>query len=103
MAGHSDLVDLHEQGVVVAVEGGRVHILCVAGGVALTPVFLAAARPEGDASLNEGAAQRFPVHPAEHEHLVGVPLLDDRGQQPGVVEHRGVELIGEFGVQFIGH
>ena len=60
----------------------RPHVLRVAGGVALAPVLLAAARPEGDAALGEGAAERLGVHLAQHEHLAGVALLDDRRQQP---------------------
>ena len=77
-----------QQRVAVAVERGAAHVLDVAGGVALAPVLLARARPEGDAALGQGAAERLGVHPAEHEHLAGVPLLDDRRQQAVVVEAR---------------
>src|SRR5690606_36154856 len=86
VAGGPLLLDAHEERVAVAVEGGRAHVLTVAARVALAPELLAAARPEGHPSLGEGAAQRLGVHVAEHEHLTGVVLLDDRGQQPGVVE-----------------
>ena len=82
MAGRADLVDPHEQRVAVAVERDRPHPLDVAGGVALAPVLLPAARPEGHPALGQGAAQRLVVHPAEHEHLAGVVLLDDRGDEP---------------------
>ena len=80
-----------EQRVGVAVEGRGAHVLHVAGRVALAPVLLTGSRPEGDAALGERAAHRLAVHPAEHEHLAGVLLLDDRGQQPVGVEGRPVE------------
>ena len=41
VAGRADLVDAHEQGVAVAVERDRAHVLDVAGGVALAPVLAA--------------------------------------------------------------
>ena len=34
----------------------------------------------------EGAAQRLGVHPRDHEHLAGVPLLRDGGHEAAVVE-----------------
>src|SRR5215207_6784660 len=91
VAGDPDLLDLHEQRVGIAVERRLAHELHVARGVALAPVLLAGSRPERDAPLREGASQRLAVHPAEHEHLAGVPLLDDGGQQPVGVEGGPVE------------
>ena len=41
----------------------------------------AAAGPVGRAAGGQRAAQRLVVHPAEHEHLAGVVLLHDRGDE----------------------
>ena len=82
VAGGPELLDLDQQGIAVAVERRPAHVLAVSAGVALAPVLLPAARPEGHPALGEGAAQRLGVHVAEHQHLAGVVLLDDRGQQP---------------------
>ena len=69
VAGGTDLVDLDQQGVAVAVEAHGLDVLGVAGRVALAPVLLARAAPEHDAAGGQRAAQRLVVHPAEHEHL----------------------------------
>src|SRR5690606_26574781 len=73
----SDLVDLDEQRITVAVEADALDVLSMAGRVALAPVLSAGAGPEGHAAAGEGATQRLVVHPGEHEHLAGVVLLDD--------------------------
>ena len=40
--------------------------------------------------------QRLVIHPAEHQHLAGVELLDDRGDQSGGVPLEGpCEVLGE--------
>src|SRR5689334_18789904 len=77
VAGRADLLDRDEQRVRVAVEGGGAHVLHVARGVALAPVLLSRAGPEGHSALGERAPHGLPVHPAEHEHLAGALLLDD--------------------------
>src|SRR5690242_19651512 len=92
----ADLVHAHEQRVAVAVEGDRADVLDVAAGVALAPVLLAAAGPEGHAALGEGAAQRLVVRAAVHQHLAGVVLLDDRGDQAVRV---ALEAVGDGGVE----
>ena len=46
------------------------------------PVLLPAARPVGAPAGGQRAVQRLIVHPAEHEHLTGVVLLGDGGDQP---------------------
>ena len=57
------------------------HVLDVAARVALAPVLLAAAAPERDPSGGQRAVQRLVVHPADHQHLAGVVLLDDGADQ----------------------
>src|SRR5690348_7443813 len=61
----ADLVHTDEQRVAVAVQGDRLHPLLRAGGVALDPVLLPAARPVGAAPGGEGAVQRLVVHPTD--------------------------------------
>src|SRR5690606_7581358 len=103
-AGGADLVDLYEDRVAVAVQRDRLDPLLVAGGLALHPVLLAAARPVGAAPGGEGAVQGLVVHPAEHEHLAGVVLLGDGGHEAVGV---ALQPIGDLGVQVgrsrVGH
>ena len=74
----------------------RLDPLDVAGRVALAPVLLAGAGIERDPAAGHGAVQRLVVHPAEHQHLVGVELLDDGGHQAGAVAlERGGEISGK--------
>src|SRR5580693_2793285 len=83
VAGLADLVHPDHQGVAVAVERHRLHPLVVPGGIALHPVFLAAARPVGTPAGGKGAMQRLVVHPSEHQHFAGVVLLGDGRDQAG--------------------
>lgn len=85
VAGGAYLVYGDEQGVSVAVNGDGLDVLGVAAGVAFAPVFLAGAGPEGDAAAGEGAVQGFVIHPAEHEHVFGVVLLNDGGEEAVLV------------------
>ena len=79
------LVDLDQEGVAVAVHPDLLHVLPVAGGLALDPVLLPRAAPVRRPPGAEAAVQRLVVHPRQHQHLAGVVLLDDRGHQAGVV------------------
>ncbi|AGJ54391.1 hypothetical protein F750_1896 [Streptomyces sp. PAMC 26508] len=108
MAGGARLVDLHQDGVGVAVERDRPDLLGVPGGVALDPVLLAAAGPVGAAARGEGAVQRLVVHPAEHEDLARVVLLGDgREESVGAALDAGgdgrVETAGGRGAGRAGH
>src|SRR6266568_3869383 len=85
VAGPAGLVDLDQDGVAVAVQRDGLHELDMTGHLALDPVLLPAARPVGAAAGRQRAVQRLVVHPAEHQHLAGVELLRDRGEQPGRV------------------
>src|SRR5262245_49906771 len=87
------LLDDEQQRVHVAVVVRGAHPLAVARRVALAPVLLAAPAPEPGAALLEGAAERFGVHPREHEHAPGAVLLDDGGNEPVGVEGEGGELL----------
>src|SRR3954453_22447722 len=81
-AGRALLVDEDQQRVAVAVQPHLADPLPVSGGLALHPVLAAAARPVRRPACRQGAVQRLVVHPREHEHLTGVVLLDDGGDQP---------------------
>src|SRR3712207_3482344 len=83
VAGRPLLVDEHQQRVAVAVQAHVADPLAVPGGLPLHPVLAPAARPVGGPAGGEGAAQRLVVHPRDHEHLAGVVLLDDGGDQTG--------------------
>src|SRR5690606_17178214 len=51
------------------------------------PILLAGARPKRHTAVREGAPHRFGIHPAHHEHLEGIVLLNDRRDQPVGVEN----------------
>ena len=82
VAGGALLVDLDQQGVAVAVEPDLPDVLPVAGGLALDPVLLPRAAPVRRAAGADGAGQGLVVHPAQHQDLAGVVLLDDGRHQP---------------------
>src|SRR3954453_22770872 len=95
-AGRALLVDEDQQRVAVAVQPHLADPLPVSGGLALHPVLAAAARPVRRPACRQGAVQRLVVHPREHEHLAGVVLLDDGGDQPrGVAAQQRGDLRGE--------
>ena len=99
VAGGTDLIDLNQQCIAVAVQGHTLDVLHMAGGVALAPVFLTGTGPEGHAPGGERAAQSLIVHVADHQHLVGVVLLHDCGDQTfGIAP----EARGDAGVEFSG-
>lgn len=79
MAGSAHLVHPDQKGIAVAVKGDRLHELDMPGSVALAPVFLARTGVESDTTGGHRAPKSFVIHPAQHEDLVGVMLLDDGG------------------------
>src|SRR5690348_6587571 len=96
MAGAPGLVHLDQHGIAVAVERNGDHPLHMPRGLALDPVLTAAARPVGTPAGGQRPVQRLIVHPGQHEHLSGVVLLGDRGDQPVRV---ALEPGGDRGVQ----
>lgn len=77
----SDLRALHthleKQGVAVAVGSPFDDRHHVSAGVALVPVFLAAAAPEYHLATFVRATEGFFVHPGHHQHIALVGVLDD--------------------------
>jgi len=102
VAGRADLVDGDEQRITVAVEPNALDPLDVTARVALAPVLLPTARPEGDSALGQGAVQRLVVHPPDHEHIARVVLLDDSGDEAVLVAlEQGGDVRAEGGG--VGH
>ena len=69
MAGGSDLIDLDQEGVAVAVQMNGLDVLRVSGRITLAPVLTPGPRPEGHSPLFQGAPKRLIVHPPHHEDL----------------------------------
>jgi len=74
-------VDTDEEGVLIAVQFDADYVEEVAAGLALGPQALAGAGVEGDTTLGHGLLIGFGVHVAQHEHLPGVGILDDGGDE----------------------
>ena len=90
VAGRAHLIDSDQQGITITVKSYRFHELVMAGGVTLTPIFLARPRIKRHPPGGERAAQGFVVHPSKHEDFLGVELLDNGRHQAGVImlKHR---------------
>src|SRR6188472_1088373 len=84
VTGRPFLLHLEQDGVPVAVETDSAYPLAMTRGVALGPVLAPAAAPVRRPPGGHRAGQRLVIHPAEHQHLTGVVLLGDRGDEPGV-------------------
>ena len=78
--------DAKKKRIAVAVQSPIDHGHYVAAGIALVPVFFAAAAPENHFSAFDGSAERLFVHPGHHEHVVLVGVLNDGGNQKLVAE-----------------
>ena len=85
MASRSYLVNFNKNGITIAIQRERLHILGMSGSISLTPVLLPGPRPESNAAGCQGAAYGFIVHISDHQHLFGVELLDDSCHQSFVV------------------
>ena len=77
----AQLRHLEQQHVVVAVQAHLVHLLEMAGFLALVPQPLARAAPVHRLADARRALQRLAVHPGEHQHVVAAHLLRDHRQQ----------------------
>ncbi len=74
-------LDAEEQRVVVAVGGGGDDAQAVAAGLALHPELVAGAAPEGDEAGLERLLVAHFVQEAEHQHLAGLRVLHDAGDE----------------------
>ena len=100
MAGGARLYNVDDEGILVAVGGDGDDPLHIAGSIALTPDFLAAAGPEHGAALGNGQGQRLGVHVREGQYLFGVMILHDGGDQAVCVKFEGLGIFGNF---HVGH
>ena len=82
MAGDAVLVRLDQERVAIAVGVDPVHVLGVAGRLALAPERAARPRPVVAEPGLERLRERLAVHPRDHEHLAGLGLLDHGGDEP---------------------
>src|ERR1035437_5888019 len=99
VAGRADLIDPDKQRVAVAVQRHGLDVLRVARGVALAPVLAATAGPERHPARRQGAMKSLIVHPADHEHLTAVVLLDDGTHQSVAVALQArCDLGGQVGL-----
>src|ERR1700674_1246143 len=81
-------VNLHDEGVLIAVDQEVDNLEAVAGRRAFLPQLLARARPEPGGALLDGAGERLLVHVREHEHGAVGGVGDDARNQAAFVEAR---------------
>ena len=86
MAGSSHLDDPDQERIAIAVQGNGTDVLGMARGVPLAPILLARAAPEHDSSVRQCSMHRLIVHPAKHEDLIVVIVLDDRRHETVLVK-----------------
>jgi hypothetical protein len=72
--------------ILIAIDAGFDDFLNVAGFFAFDPDFLAAARVKGGLPGRQRLVQSLAVHPPHHQHLTGLNILDNGGDQPLGVE-----------------
>src|SRR5262249_49770089 len=83
----TDLLDLQEHRVGVAIDVDLAHLLDVAALLPLAPELAAPAAVVDGPAGAERLLERLAVHPSEHEHLASVRVLGDHRDQPaGLVE-----------------
>ena len=85
VTGGADLLDLDEQSVTVAVEGDVLDGLDMSAGFSLHPEFLAGAAPEMGLAGGDGGFERGAVHPGHHQHPSSGLLLDNGGNEAGLI------------------
>ncbi len=90
MTGSALLFDLNQERVAVAIEGDVFHVLRVAAGFALHPIFLARAAPEVGLAGFDGVFERGAVHPGHHEDAAVGVVLNNRGDEAFGVEFQFV-------------
>src|SRR5262245_18405007 len=92
----ADLLHLEENGVGVAVDVDFTHLLNVATHLALAPEFVARGTEVAGPAGAQRLFVRLAIHPGHHQHLAGVGVLGDRGDETagcGKVDHGPSSLI----------
>lgn len=89
MAGGAGLADDRQQRIAVAVGGKRDQFLHIAGGLALLPEGVFAARKIGHPSAGESAVKGVAVHPRLHQHPSAAGALGCDRQKSAAVKTQG--------------
>ena len=77
MAGRTDWVNQHQQGIVVAIRRNAHHVEKVAGGFPFGPQTLFGPRIKGHFTALFGLRQRILIHIAQHQDFAGDGVLYD--------------------------
>src|SRR5207237_4788296 len=91
--------DVDEQRVAIAIDFDADDALAIAGRRAFVPQLSAAAAPEPGLTCLLRAAQRFFIHPRQHERCAGCRIAHDRGDETIVeiqIEHCVTSRTGMF-------
>ena len=96
MAGGAVFDNVDDQCVLVAIGSDGYHTLHIAGSLALTPNFLAAAGPEHGAALGNRQGQGISVHVSEGQYLFGVVILHDGGDQTVRIKFQRLSVFRNF-------
>ena len=81
MAGDTDLFDLQEDGIAIAVDQNLFDELIVAAFFSLTPEAASAAAEIDRSPSFQRFLIRLFVHPGQHQHGAGGGILSDRREQ----------------------
>ena len=82
MTGGSRGFDLQQQRITVTVNVYIAQIEVVPRSITFAPVLLSGTRPESDPALLQGAGQSLVIHVAQHQHPLGMHVLNNRGEEP---------------------
>src|SRR3546814_20871842 len=85
MAGRTCWLRRDEQGVPIAIGTNVLHAKPVTARLALLPEPVLRAAVEGDQAGATGLLKGCIVHIAQHQHLTGIDVLDDGGDQPAML------------------
>jgi hypothetical protein len=81
VASRSNLIDLDQQTVHVAIDAHLSYGLSVPAGFSLDPELLPRPTPVGRSSRIDRLSQRFAVHPSHHQPLSARLVLNNGGNQ----------------------
>ena len=98
--GDVELIDVDDEGVLIAVSRDGNNPLHVAGGFALAPDFLTAARPEDGAPLGDGQRERLGVHVGEGQDFLRVMILYNGGNQAVGVKFESLGIFSDLHVGY---
>src|SRR5579872_679304 len=89
VAGHTFLIDQQQQRVAIAIDTQLLQMLHLARCLSLPPECPAAAAEVAHATRGQCLRHGLAIHPCQHQHLAGVMLLRNGGNQAAAVEPDG--------------